>query len=436
MVLGVFAPAIRAGAQSPAAEPRASFDSAWAAIARSYWDTLFIARQWRPVADSLRAALDPNADDDAVRAAIRAMIAVPRQSHFVLIPGSAVPLAPGTPESQDGPTRPGTLGLDVRTIDGAVVAWRVDVDGPAARAGVRAGDAITHVDTVPLDSARERLRAATPAGNEAADRLLTAAVKSRLGGAVGDSRRLTVVGRNGRPRVLTLTRVPMTGRLTQFGNLPPFVVTVTRDSVPIGRRRTRRYAAVIGFSAWFPAIVPELDEMLFTARDAPGLILDLRGNPGGVVGMVAGVAGHFLDSTVSLGELHGRGANLRFAANPRLVDRHGTLVNTFSGPIAILVDDFTASTSEFFSSGMQAIGRARIFGGRTAGQALPALMARLPNGDVLMHVIAEHEDPIGRRVEGNGVVPDEVVPLRRSDLRAGRDAALEAARAWLTSLTP
>jgi len=80
---------------------------------------------------------------------------------------------------------------------------------------------------------------------------------------------------------------------------------------------------------------------------------------------------------------------------------------------------------------MQAIGRARVFGEHTPGLALPALLLRLPTGDILMHVMADFTDPTGRRVEGRGVVPDTVVPLTRRDLLAGRDAQLEAALAWI-----
>jgi C-terminal processing protease CtpA/Prc len=63
--------------------------------------------------------------------------------------------------------------------------------------------------------------------------------------------------------------------------------------------------------------------------------------------------------------------------------------------------------------------------------SLPATMLRLASGDVLMFPIADHTDALGRRVEGVGVQPDTRTPLVRSDVAAGRDAALEAAKAWL-----
>jgi carboxyl-terminal processing protease len=114
----------------------------------------------------------------------------------------------------------------------------------------------------------------------------------------------------------------------------------------------------------------------------------------------------------------------------------GAAVEPFAGSLAILVDELSASTSEIFAAALQAIGRARIFGERTPGQALPAIATRLPNGDVLMHVVADFIAPDGSRIEGRGVLPDERVPLELADLRAGRDAPLEAAVHWIERAQP
>ena len=101
--------------------------------------------------------------------------------------------------------------------------------------------------------------------------------------------------------------------------------------------------------------------------------------------------------------------------------------------MAIIVDPMSASTSEIFAAGMQRIGRARVFGERSAGAALPAMMERLPSGDVFVHAVADFTDPRGRRIEGAGAEPDEIVRLRVEDLEAGRDAPVEAAVKWITS---
>jgi carboxyl-terminal processing protease len=95
------------------------------------------------------------------------------------------------------------------------------------------------------------------------------------------------------------------------------------------------------------------------------------------------------------------------------------------------VDGLSGSASECFTGGMQSLGRARVFGQVSMGQALPALFDRLPNGDVLIHAYGDFVTADGTRLEGRGVIPDEVVPLTREALAAGRDPALEAALAWI-----
>jgi carboxyl-terminal processing protease len=60
-------------------------------------------------------------------------------------------------------------------------------------------------------------------------------------------------------------------------------------------------------------------------------------------------------------------------------------------------------------------------------------MERLPSGDVFVHAVADFTDPLGKRIEGAGAVPDEIVPLEVSDLLAGHDAPLDAAVRWIAS---
>jgi len=126
-----------------------------------------------------------------------------------------------------------------------------------------------------------------------------------------------------------------------------------------------------------------------------------------------------------------REREFKFAANPRLVNAAGERVRPYAGPVAILVDAMSGSASECFTGGMQSIGRARVFGQTSMGQALPALFDSLPNGDVMIHAYGDFVTADGTRLEGRGVIPDEPLPLTREDLLAGRDRPLEAALAWI-----
>jgi carboxyl-terminal processing protease len=168
-------------------------------------------------------------------------------------------------------------------------------------------------------------------------------------------------------------------------------------------------------------------------KDADGIVIDLRGNPGGLAAMIMGIAGHFVTDHAILGVMKTRDSELRFAANPRLATASGTRTEPYAGPLAILVDGMTGSASECFAGGMQSLGRARVFGETSMGQALPALFDRLPNGDVLIHAWGDFVTGSGVRIEGRGVVPDDPVAMSRAALLAGHDLPLEAALRWVDS---
>ena len=119
---------------------------------------------------------------------------------------------------------------------------------------------------------------------------------------------------------------------------------------------------------------------------------------------------------------------LRFIIFPR--------AEVYSGPVAILVDGFTASTSEIFAGGMQDLKRAHVFGERTAGAALPSHIERLPNGDGFQYAIANYISASGRQLEGNGVIPDVEVALDQAALSEGLDPVLQAALDWLHGTPP
>ena len=117
-------------------------------------------------------------------------------------------------------------------------------------------------------------------------------------------------------------------------------------------------------------------------KTCDGLIIDLRGNPGGIGGMAMGMAGFLVDKpNQRLGTMYLRDSTLNFVVNPR--------ADVFSGPVAVLVDGCSASTSEIFAGGLKDLGRARVFGTHTAAAALPSAFERLPNGDGFQYARGE-----------------------------------------------
>jgi carboxyl-terminal processing protease len=235
-------------------------------------------------------------------------------------------------------------------------------------------------------------------------------------------------GRGG-PVKVALERRLEQGHPVTVGSLPTMFVRVESEQKGTPGGRT---AGVIRFNVWMAAVDALFQQAVDRFRGADGIIIDLRGNPGGLAGMIMGISGHFVGERKALGVMQTReNPPLEFRVNPRLVNAAGERVAPYAGPVAILVDAMSGSASECFAGGMQSIGRVRVFGQPSMGQALPALFDRMPNGDVLIHAYGDFLTADGTRLEGRGVIPDEIVPLAREDLLAGRDLTLDAALAWI-----
>jgi carboxyl-terminal processing protease len=210
------------------------------------------------------------------------------------------------------------------------------------------------------------------------------------------------------------------GVWSEFGNLPP--THVFYEDRRIGDTAYIRFNMFLDL----PRVMPAFEKTLKACKPCDGIIIDLRGNPGGIGGMAMGLAGFLVDKpNQKLGSMYMRDATLNFVVNPR--------ADAFTGPVAILIDGTSASTSEIFAGGLQDLGRARVFGTKSAAAALPSIFTRLPNGDGFQYAIANYVSRNGQTLEANGVTPDQEVHLTRDSLLAGRDAVIDAALLWIRS---
>jgi hypothetical protein len=154
-------------------------------------------------------------------------------------------------------------------------------------------------------------------------------------------------------------------------------------------------------------------------RDAPGIVLDLRGNRGGLLGLVYGLGGLFETRPVSFGVMRTRAGWHELGIVPQK--------NGYRGQLVVLIDAETQSAAEIFAGGVQASGRALVVGQRSAGATLPSAAKELPTGAILQYAFADFVGGDGRLIEGVGVEPTIPVRLSRRQLLAGRDPQLEAA---------
>jgi len=404
----------------------ATFDSVWSRIANTHYDTAYNGVDWPAVRDELRPRAATARTLPALRSVLTDMLGRLGESHYGIIPAEAADALGG----EGGTSGTGGVGLELRIVGDDVLVTRVDSGSAAGRAGIAMGWSVLAIDGAALAGPVRALQQVDDERRRAAHTTLLYQLNGRLQGATGSGVTLQVVDAEGRTRDVALVREPIPGETVKFGNLPPQMARLTHERVALTGGGC---AGVIRLNIWMVPLMPAFDRAMDELADCRGVVVDLRGNPGGVAGMVMGVAGHFLNDTIPLGFLKLRSAGMRFKANPRRVRADGTRVEPYAGHVAILTDEMSASTSEFFAAGLQAIGRARVFGSTTAGQALPAVLIRLPSDDVLMHVLADFTGPGGIRIEGAGVRPDEPVQLDRETLLQRRDAALDAALLWIRS---
>jgi hypothetical protein len=205
--------------------------------------------------------------------------------------------------------------------------------------------------------------------------------------------------------------VSATGKVVTFGNLPPMRVVAEHRKLASGAGYIRLNIFLDPVS-----VMPEYEQAIADFRSAPGIVLDLRGNPGGLGLMAMGIAGWFIgEEGKILGTMTGRNSQTRFEVNPR--------AEPYMGKLAILIDGGSGSTSEILAQGLKDLGRARLFGRRTMGEALPSQVVQLPDGDRFQYPEANYTSFKGRVLEGHGVEPD---------VSAEGEAALDEAVKWIT----
>jgi len=393
----------------------ASFDQVWTTVRDRHFDPSLGGLDWDAIREELRPRVAAAADEEAARGVLQEMLSRLGQSHFNIIPAElyeSMALAGGAG------SRDGISGLDVLVIKDAALVTRGRDDSPAAQLGIQPGWQVLTIggeDVAPLlAKIKDRF-----AGASWRDGVMASVLRQRLAGAPGESIGVTFLDGDGERVDKEITLAAEKGEKRQFGFLPP--VHVHMDA-----HRVDDAIGYVSFNMFLDPsrLMPIYDQAMTDFMSDDGIIIDVRGNPGGLPGMVTGMIGWLArDKTSYLGTMHMRGTELKVIVNRRL--------ETYTGPVAVLVDELSGSAAELFAGGLKDLDRARLFGTRTMGAVLPSVVEALPNGDKFQFAIAGYETCNGETLEGRGVVPHVELKPSRADLLAGRDPVLEAAIAWV-----
>jgi carboxyl-terminal processing protease len=395
-----------------------SFEQVWKTVRDKHWDPKLNGVDWQAVHDELRPKVEKAATMDEAREVMSDTLHRLKQTHFGIFPGEAYKELDQKDGAEPASPSEGDPGIDLRLVDGHALVTFVAPESPAAAKGVKPGWEVLRIerkDVAPgLSKVREALGPSTMTAL-----VLTRSLTSRLDGPIHKTVEVEFLDGRDRKVTLKLSRAGPRGAETVLGTLPPLHFWVDAHKV-------QPDIAYVQFNMFFEpdAVNAAMQKMVTECRDCKGFVIDLRGNPGGIGGMAMGLAGWFTSQPgLRLGTMYLRTASVKFAVFPR--------AEPFRGPLAILVDGCSASTSEIFAGGMQDLKRARIFGAHTAGAALPSMFQKLPNGDGFQYAIANYISESGKPLEGIGVTPDEEVKLTRHQLLQGQDPVLDAAVSWI-----
>ncbi|MDH5412297.1 MAG: S41 family peptidase [Alphaproteobacteria bacterium] len=279
----------------------------------------------------------------------------------------------------------GGLGIEVTMESGYVKVVSPIDDTPAFRAGIQAGDLISHLDGEPvlgltLNDAVERMR-----------------------GAIGTTIVLTIL-REG---------------------VEPFDVSITRDEIKIKSVRFEvkgdvGYVRITSFSEQTESglIMAVREIKKETGNKLAGFVIDLRNNPGGLLDQAVSVSDAFLER----GEIvstRGRRPESAQRFNAERGDITGGL------PVVVLINGGSASASEIVAGALQDHGRAILMGTRSFGKGSVQTIMPLGRDGAMKLTTQRYYTPSGRSIQAKGIEPDIEVPQAKLEYlaRAGRSEA-------------
>ncbi len=287
------------------------------------------------------------------------------------------------------------VGLVLARVGKTFIVQSVNSDGPGAEAGIVQGDTVLAVDDQPTRG--EAL----------------ATVMSWIAGADGTEVSITLRRHNGGTQVVGVERAvvtPETVFAEQLGDL--LLVRIAGFSRDTDRRLAQEFDRFIGKA--------------LAGRRLRGLVLDLRGNRGGLLRQAVAATNLMLDAgPVAITAGRNPGAVHEWRADARDA--------THGAPLVVLVDGRSASAAEIMAAALADRGRAVVVGSSTLGKGLVQTIAKLPDGGELFVTWSRVLAPLGWPIQGLGVLPQvctsqglDAIMQQLSSLNRGRLRLAEA----------
>jgi carboxyl-terminal processing protease len=364
------------------------FQTVWSTVNKEFYDAKFNGVDWQAVHDKYLPVARAAASDDELYNVINEMLSLLKVSHMEAGPASKV---------QKFSAKAAATGLGLRMVEGRLTITRLLPGFPAEKAGLKLGYVITAIDDAAVSEIED--------------------AKVKLAGPAGTTVKITYLDEKDVEHESVVERMPLSDNdHGDLGGLNLYALFYCKQ--------LEGGIGYISFTSFVPFLNNRIHAAFGSMKNAPGLILDLRGNGGGDDEVAIRIANRLFDKPTLLMVTRKRvGEDLYYKAKPAQPIYRGKLV--------ILVDEFSGSASEQLTAGLQESGRAYVIGKSTAGEDLDANIKMLPDGGMLVYAYGLPVTPKGIVIEGRGVIPDLTVDLKRSELLAGKDTQLQAAIAYL-----
>ena len=382
----------------------AVFDDVWETIQERYYDPKFHGIDWQAKRNEFRPLAARASGTHEFYEVLRQMIGSLKDAHTRVY----------SPDEKFDWWNPRfvTVGLAIREVEGAPTVIHIEPGSAAAQTDIRPGDVITKIDDVPVaDFLAQR------SGLSETARSRTMA--NIFDGQAGTTVKVGWASRNGKQKSAVLQRY-WSQRQLGFSNQ-------RKGKIAVLRLDAFTQTVALDFSKSLPDIL----------QGAEGIILDLRANGGGDAEAMADIASLFLDEGINLGKFADRsGASFELQTYLKRLWRAPGL-SSIKLPLVVLTSETTSSAAEILAAALQAKGRARVIGVATCGCVL-AIRNRhaLPDGGILDVSEFDYRTAGGVRLQGAGIKPDELSPLKRSDIYSRHDRTLERARNYLAKDQP
>ncbi len=317
-------------------------------------------------------------------AAVSGMLASLHDSHTAFIPPAAYQ---EQQRREDGAAAFVGIGIETLYRDGQVYVDEVYPESPAETAGVQPFDRIVAVNGQTVAAMDD------------------------------DGVSTTIRGADGTPVVLTVMRA---------GQAASVDIRIMRAPIRVPRVSSRLLDGGIGYVRIYefvPGTGGAFRNAIFGLRrqGMRAMVLDLRGNPGGLVDELRDVSAAMLPQRSPIVKMRTR------SGREEMLDTSDPPIVPADTPIAVLVDEDTGSAAELLSAALQEQSRAVIVGTRTAGAVEIGITVHLPEGAGMAITVARVWSGKGTRLEGSGVTPDALVTLTTDAMNLGHDSQLDKA---------